>query len=97
MRYSYNWLKELSGTKNKPEEIAELLTLKSFEVESVERLARNLDKVVVGKVLEVEKHPDADKLNIVRVDIGKEELKIVCGAPNVKRDKKFQWLSWALF
>lgn len=88
MKFSYNWLKELSGTKESPEKIAEKLTLHSFEVEEIIQLGKNLNKVVIGKVLKVEKHPNADKLNVTKVNVGKEELQIVCGAPNLEKDQK---------
>jgi len=63
----------------------------SFEVEGIEDLAKGLDKVVVGEVLTVEKHPDADRLNVAKVNVGKEnggELQIVCGAPNLATGQK---------
>ncbi len=88
MKFSYNWLKELSQTNKSPKEIAEKLTLHSFEVESVEELGKNLNKVVIGEVLEVEKHPNADKLNVTKVSVGGEDLQIVCGAPNVAKGQK---------
>ncbi|MEF3691902.1 MAG: phenylalanine--tRNA ligase subunit beta [Candidatus Moraniibacteriota bacterium] len=84
MKFSYNWLKELSETTKTPEEIKDLLTLHSFEVEGIEYSGAGLEKVVIGEVLKVEKHPDADKLNVAEVNIGKEKLQIVCGAPNLK-------------
>lgn len=88
MLFSYNWLRELSETKKTPEELKEVLTLHSFEVEKIENLGANLDMVVIGEVLKVTKHPDADKLNVAHVNIGKEELQIVCGAPNLKEGQK---------
>ncbi len=91
MKYSYNWLKKLSGTKKSAEEIAELFLTHSFEVEGIEDLSKNLDKVVVGEVLSVEKHPDADKLSLANVNVGNEnggELQIVCGAPNLAVGQK---------
>ena len=88
MKFSYNWLKELSETKRTPEEIGKDLTLHSFEVEKIEKLGNDLEMVVIGEVLEVTKHPDADKLNIAKVNVGKEELQIVCGAPNLKEGQK---------
>ena len=78
MKFSYNWIKELSGTTKTPQEIKDLLTLHSFEVESLAYLGAGLEKVVIGEVLKVEKHPDADKLNVAEVSIGKEKLQIVC-------------------
>jgi len=88
MKFSYNWLKDLSNTKLSPEKIAEKLTLKSFEVEGVKKIGNNLDKVVVGEILKVDKHPDADNLNIVKVNVGEKDLEIVCGAPNIRAGQK---------
>ncbi len=73
MKFSYNWVKELSGTKKSAEEIAELFLTHSFEVEGIEDLSKGLDKVVVGEVLGVEKHPDADRLKVARVRV-KDEI-----------------------
>lgn len=88
MKYSYFRLKELTKTKKTPEQLAELLTMKAFEVESVEKIGEGLDKVVVGKILEIQKHPNADKLQVAIVDVGKEKLTIVCGAPNIQVGQK---------
>ena len=83
MKFSYNWLKELSDTKKSAEEVAEELTMHSFEVEGLEKIGAGLEKVVVGKILEIEKHHNADKLQVTKTTIGKETLQIVCGAPNI--------------
>lgn len=88
MKFSYNWLKELSQTNKSPLELKEILTLHSFEVEGIEDLSQGLEKVIIGEVLEVKKHPDADKLNVARVNVGKEELQIVCGASNLEEGQK---------
>ena len=71
MKYSYNWLKELSGTKLSPEKVRELLTMHSLEIEGMEEKKWNFDGVVVGKILEIKKHPNADKLQLTKIDIGK--------------------------
>lgn len=84
MKYSYNWLKELSGAKLTAEKAAERLTMHSFELEGMEKSGRGLENVVVGEILEIKKHPNADKLQLTRVNIGKENLEIVCGATNIK-------------
>ncbi|HKX46735.1 MAG TPA: phenylalanine--tRNA ligase subunit beta, partial [Planctomycetota bacterium] len=90
MRVSCRWLArhvDLDGTT--PEQLAELLTLHTCEVEGVERFAPHLDAVTVGHVLAREKHPDADKLSVCRVTLGAgEPLQIVCGAPNVAAGQK---------
>ncbi|MFZ2188954.1 MAG: phenylalanine--tRNA ligase subunit beta [Candidatus Moraniibacteriota bacterium] len=70
MKYSYSWLKELSQTKLSPEKAAELLTMHSFEIEGLEKNNNSFDGVVVGEILEITKHPNADKLQIARVNIG---------------------------
>ncbi|MFA6184427.1 MAG: phenylalanine--tRNA ligase subunit beta [Parcubacteria group bacterium] len=93
MLFSYNWLKELSETKRTPEEIGKDLTLHSFEVEKIEKLGQGLEMVVIGKVLEVVKHPNANKLNVAKVNVAKENepdniLQIVCGAPNLAEGQK---------
>jgi len=83
MKYSYNWLKELSGTKKTAEKIAELLTMKAFEVESIDDLGKGFSGVVVGEILEIKKHPNADRLKVTKTSIEKKTLIIVCGAPNI--------------
>ena len=83
MKYSYDWLKELSGTKKTPEQVVEDLTFHSFEVEGLEKSGVDISGVIVGKILEIKKHPNADKLQLVKVDAGKI-LDIVCGAWNIK-------------
>lgn len=88
MKFSYNWLKELSGTERSAQEIAELLTVRAFEVEDVIEQGRGLENVVIGEVLTKEKHPDADRLNVATVDVGAQKLTIVCGAPNLDVGQK---------
>ncbi len=88
MKVSFAWLArhvDLSGLS--PDEVAAALTLHTAEVEGVERFAPALSDVVVGHVLARERHPDAEKLSVCRVDLGSAgegaPLQIVCGAPNV--------------
>ncbi|MDO8566230.1 MAG: phenylalanine--tRNA ligase subunit beta [Candidatus Moranbacteria bacterium] len=89
MKYSYNWLKELSGTKKSPQQLAELLMTHAFEVESIEKFQHGLDGVVVGKVMTLVKHPNADKLRVAEIEIKKNDIRqIVCGAPNVAVGQK---------
>ena len=88
MRISLNWLRELVQLKS-PEELAETLTMAGFEVEDIEDRRTWADGVVVGKVLECQPHPNADKLSVTKVDVGaaaSEPLNIVCGAANVRAD-----------
>jgi phenylalanyl-tRNA synthetase beta chain len=87
MRISVNWLKELVEINLSAEELAKTLTMAGFEVESIEDLSKNADGVVIGRVIECDRHPNADKLSVTKVDIGAiEPLNIVCGAPNVRKD-----------
>ena len=86
MRISLNWLRELVDVTLAPEELAETLTIAGFEVEDIEDRRKLADGVVVGKVLDVQPHPNADKLRVCQVDIGGTNglLNIVCGAANVR-------------
>lgn len=92
MRISWNWLKRYVATDLSPEQAASVLTSTGLEVESVEMfepVKGMLSGVVVGHVLELEKHPDADRLSLCLVDLGHgEPVHIVCGAPNVAAGQK---------
>lgn len=85
MRVSLSWLQDLVQVKETADQLAERLSMAGFEVEEIDDLSRLAHGVVVGHVLEREKHPDADKLSICKVDVGADEaLQIVCGASNVR-------------
>jgi phenylalanyl-tRNA synthetase beta chain len=85
MKVTINWLKEYVDLDGLPvEELAEGLTMAGLEVEAVVPIGRELQDVVAGKILEVGRHPRADRLTVCRVDCGKEVLDLVCGAPNVR-------------
>ncbi len=92
MKISYNWLKTLINTDLTPEQMDEHLTSSGLEVEGIEAFESvkgGLKGIVVGEVVEKEKHPDADKLSITKVNVGASELlNIVCGAPNVAAGQK---------
>jgi len=84
MKFSENWLREWVNPEWDSNTLAEELSLAGLEVDDVEPVAGEFCHVVVGHVLSVEKHPDADKLNVTQVDVGDEEpVQIVCGAKNV--------------
>ncbi|MBY0579383.1 MAG: phenylalanine--tRNA ligase subunit beta [Burkholderiales bacterium] len=84
MKISENWLRTLVDPRISRDELAHQLTMSGIEVEGIAPVAPHFEKVVVAKVLSVEKHPDADRLNVCSVDAGlPEPLQIVCGAPNV--------------
>ena len=92
MKISYNWLKTLINIDLTPQQIDEYLTSSGLEVEGIEAfetIKGGLKGVVIGEVIEKEKHPDADKLSITKVNVGGPELlNIVCGAPNVEAGQK---------
>lgn len=86
MKLSYNWLNDFVDLSDlKLEEIADKLTMSAFEVEEIEASKTILpDNVVLGKIEKLEKHPDADKLQITQTNVGTETFQIVCGAKNIK-------------
>ena len=84
MKFSESWLRTLVDTRLSSEELSHLLTMAGLEVEGLEPVAPQFNDVVVAQVLEVVRHPDADRLNVCKVDTGRgEPTIIVCGAPNV--------------
>ncbi|MEY8847665.1 phenylalanine--tRNA ligase subunit beta [Psychroserpens sp. XS_ASV72] len=92
MKISYNWLKQFLKTNWPAEQTGELLTDLGLEIEGIESFESvkgGLKGVVVGEVLTCEKHPNADRLKVTTVTIGKgDPLQIVCGAPNVDKGQK---------
>ncbi len=92
MVISYNWLKEYLPITPEPEKLSQILTSIGLEVESMstfESVRGGLKGLIVGEVMHCEKHPEADKLKLTRVHVGKDDLlNIVCGAPNVAVGQK---------
>ncbi len=85
MHVSYQWLKDYVEIDIDPQELAHRLTLAGLAVDVVEDLGADIEKVVTGRILKIEGHPNADKLVVCTVDVGQEEtLQIVTGATNVK-------------
>jgi phenylalanyl-tRNA synthetase beta chain len=84
MKISLQWLQEWVDTGTDVPALAHALTMAGLEIEGIERAGPPLSGIVVGEVKSVTKHPDAEKLNVCRVWNGREELQIVCGAPNVR-------------
>ncbi|USO02144.1 MAG: phenylalanine--tRNA ligase subunit beta [Alphaproteobacteria bacterium] len=84
MKFTLDWLKDHIDIKISPEEIERDLVNAGLEVESCVNEAAKYEGFVLGQIEEIEKHPDADKLNLCLVNIGAEKMKVVCGAPNVK-------------
>ncbi|MES2151991.1 MAG: phenylalanine--tRNA ligase subunit beta [Pseudomonadota bacterium] len=89
MQFSENWLRTMVDPKMTSDELAHLLTMSGLEVEEVEAVAPPFSNVVVAEVLEVTRHPNADRLNVCTVNVGTgTHLNIVCGAPNVRAGMK---------
>ncbi len=85
MQFPESWLREFCNPPMASDALAELLTMSGMEVEELRPVAPPFSGVVVGRVVSVERHPNADRLSVCRVDVGaREALNIVCGAPNVK-------------
>nr|MBC8295770.1 phenylalanine--tRNA ligase subunit beta [Pelagibacterales bacterium] len=83
MKFTIDWLKEHLDTKYNEEKIVSKLTDIGLEVESFESQSSKLDEFIVAKILNAQQHPNADRLKICDVDIGKKDpVKIVCGAQN---------------
>ena len=83
MKITWKWLEDWVELPDRPEDLAHLLAMRGLPVQSLERGASFDPGIVVGSVVEVARHPDADRLSVCTVDIGSERLSIVCGAPNV--------------
>ena len=83
MKLPISWLRDWVEFDAAPERLAEALTTRGFYVEGLEHHGHSYPGVVVARVLEVAKHPNADKLSLCRVDAGAGEVRVVCGAPNV--------------
>jgi len=85
MKFSENWLRELVEIKADRAALAHALTMAGLEVEELTPLGENLSGVVVAEIIGAEKHPEADRLQVCKVDAGSgEPLQIVCGAPNAR-------------
>ena len=84
MRVPLSWLREYVSFDLSPQALAEQLTLRGMEVQGIEVTGADWTDVVVGRLLSVERHPNADKLWLTSVDIGEEApLQVVCGADNI--------------
>ncbi|MDR0978413.1 MAG: phenylalanine--tRNA ligase subunit beta [Lachnospiraceae bacterium] len=86
MKIGIEWLKEYTDINVEPKELADKLTMTGSKVESIEQKGNDIKNVVVGKILEIVKHPDADKLVVTKVNVGTEIVQIVTGAENIKEN-----------
>ncbi len=88
MKLTFNWLKQYVDFDWSPEALSERLTMLGIEVEGVKKIGGEFDGIVVAQVITRDKHPNADKLSLCRVNDGKSERQIVCGAQNFKAGDK---------
>jgi phenylalanyl-tRNA synthetase beta chain len=89
MKFSESWLREWVNPDIDTNELCEQLSMAGLEVDGIEPVAESFSGVVVGKVVECGQHPDADKLQVTKIDVGSDELlDIVCGAPNCRAGLK---------
>ncbi len=89
MNTSLSWIKMyVPDLDVDAQEYSDAMTMSGTKVEGYQRLDADLEKIVVGQIIKIEKHPDADKLIICQVDVGTETVQIVTGAPNVKEGDK---------
>jgi phenylalanyl-tRNA synthetase beta chain len=88
MKVTFNWLRQYVDFNGSPEELAERLTMLGLEVEGMQMLGGEFEGIVVAQVITRDKHPNADKLSLCRVNDGRGERQIVCGAQNFKPGDK---------
>lgn len=89
LNISYNWLKEYVKLTDSAHDFAKKISLSGPSVDHIVSIKPNFDKVVVGQILKIEQHPNADKLHVCQVNAGgKQPLIVVCGAPNIKEGQK---------
>lgn len=84
MKTSIEWLKEYADINVSATELGDILTMTGSKVETIEELGADIQNVVVGKIETIEKHPDADKLVVTKVNVGTESIQIVTGAKNIQ-------------
>jgi phenylalanyl-tRNA synthetase beta chain len=83
MKVSLKWLRDYVDVKLAPKELAERLTMAGLEVKGIETIGGAWDDVVIGEVIALNPHPNADRLKLATVDLGTEQVTTVCGAPNI--------------
>jgi len=88
MKVTLNWLKQYVDFNWSPEELTERLTMLGLEVEGVQKISAAFEGIIVAQVITRDKHPNADKLSVCRVNDGNGERQIVCGAQNFKAGDK---------
>jgi phenylalanyl-tRNA synthetase beta chain len=93
MKVSLNWLREYVDIYVPVEDLAEKLTMAGFEVEDITTIGGEWDNIVIGQIVGVGPHPNADRLRLVTVDLGDRRTTVVCGAPNLQEGNKIVFAS----
>ncbi|MCD6391046.1 MAG: phenylalanine--tRNA ligase subunit beta [Dehalococcoidia bacterium] len=88
MKVSLKWLRDYVDIILPPKELAERLTMAGMEVKAIHTIGNTWDKMVIGEVVAVNPHPNADRLKLATVELGTEQITVVCGAPNVRVGQK---------
>src|SRR5512136_1343741 len=88
MKVSLRWLRDYVDIKLAPKELAERLAMAGLEVKAIETTGGAWDSVVIGEVVALNPHPNADRLRLATVDLGTERVTTVCGAPNIALGQK---------
>ncbi|AGB41972.1 phenylalanyl-tRNA synthetase, beta subunit [Halobacteroides halobius DSM 5150] len=88
MKVSYNWLQDYIDFDYSPEKLAKKLTMAGLEVEAIKYQGSAIEDIIVGEILEIKEHKNADKLSVCKVNVGDKNLQIVCGANNMKEGDK---------
>ena len=83
MKVSLKWLGDYVDIAAPPEQVAERLTMAGLEVGEMQVIGAGWNNIVVGRIVGVDAHPNADRLRLVTVDLGKQQSTVVCGAPNL--------------
>jgi phenylalanyl-tRNA synthetase beta chain len=92
MKLSLNWLKDYIEIEMPIDDLSHLLTMAGLEVEGIEPTGQSLDDIIVAKILEVAPHPKADRLSVCQIDVGKETVQVVCGAPNLEVESRVPFI-----
>ena len=94
MRVSLEWLNEfIDLTDIEPERIAHELTMSGLEVEEIEKTGAKFTNIITAKIKKIDRHPNADKLHLVTVDLGNTEKTVVCGAQNIEEGQIIPYAS----
>ena len=89
MKISLNWIQDFVELKEKnPQKISDKLTFSTSEVEEIIIQKKGLENIIIGEIQKIEKHPDADRMQITQTSVGSKSLQIVCGAKNIRVGQK---------